>query len=98
MSGILIPIVLEKITWRYGIAEVNVALRGQGDEALQVVGLFNCIRLSPICSMLAIVFGCIQVAVHSPILEIRQMKYRSHLKAVHFKSGANWESNELMGV
>ena len=66
----LLSIILTQAhTWRDGVAEVDVALGREGDQALEVVSLFHGVGLSPISSVLAVVFWGIQVAVHTPYLK-----------------------------
>jgi hypothetical protein len=51
-----------------GIAEVNVALGRQVDQTLKVVGLLHGVGLPPVSSVLAVILGSVQVAVHAPSL------------------------------
>ena len=76
------------LAWRDGVAEVDVALLRQRDEALQVVGFFNGVRLAPVRPMFAVIFRCVQVTVHSPNLS---GKFKEHLIS-EFSISPNSES------
>ena len=51
---------------RNGIDEVDATLCGLLDELGQVSSLLQCIQLSPIGSVLFIIFGGIQIGIHPP--------------------------------
>ena len=63
------------LAWRDGVAEVDVALLRQRNEALQVVGFFNGVGLAPVRPMFAVIFRCVQVTVHAPNLSGKFQEY-----------------------